>query len=201
MLLESEGGIYGDLETAAPKPAAEWIPSRLRSTVRAVVGIEYERDGDRGEGDAHAAAAGMEEAEEEEDEGVQRLRFSQGTMAASRGHPLMTRLINDMVGGLQVLALMNETAVAEMRFRGGEVGELSGSGVWTRAILETLSEATGTEVGIRNVTGMKEPRLFGDVLVLPVNGFKTGQLRSGGGREGAGDGFGRQGWGERSKYG
>lgn len=180
MLLESEGGIYSDPDTAALKPVDEWIPPTLTSKVHAVVGIEYDQ------------------AEGEVDPGVEgpRLRFCQRIIAASRGHPLISRMVNDVVEGVQALAMEKEMRIAEVRSSDEEVVEFSGSGVWTRAVLETLSEATGSEVSYRNFTEMKEPRFFGDVLVLPVGGFETGQLGEGSLREGSGDALVRHGWKE-----
>ena len=44
--------------------------------------------------------------------------------------------------------------------------------------MEAMSEGTGTEISYLNITGMTEPRLFGDVLVLPIDGFGAGQPHS-----------------------
>lgn len=170
MLLESEGGVYSDLDTAALKPVNEWIPSDLKSKVRAVVGIEYVQRG-------KDEYPGMEDP---------RLQFCQWTMAASRGHPLMSRIVTDMVEALQAFAIAesNKMTIAELQPNDDDVIQLSGPVIWTRAVLKTLSEATGTEMSYRNFTGMQEPRVFGDVMVLPVNGFGTRQLHSGDVREG-----------------
>ncbi|CAD6581389.1 MAG: hypothetical protein ASARMPRED_000598 [Alectoria sarmentosa] len=183
MLLETEGGVYSDLDTAALKPVGQWIPLTLRPSVRAVVGIiEYDRGGGGGE----EAYPGMG--------GGSRLQFCRWTMAASRGHPLMSRVVADVVAALQALAIKNETTIAKLRPSDEEVVRLSGPVIWTRAVLKTLSEATGTEMTYRNFTGMKEPRVFGDVMVLPVNGFGTGQLHSGSMRAGSRDALVRHGW-------
>lgn len=178
MLLESEGGIYSDLNTTAIMPINEWIPSNLRSKVHAVVGVEY----DQGEREAYPRMEGPQ------------LQFSQGTMAASRGHPLMSRMVTDLVEALQALAIKNGTTVAELQPSVEEVLELSGPVIWTRTVLKTLSEATGTEMSYQNFTGMKEPRVFGDVMILPVNSLEVGQLHSRSVREGSRDALVRHGW-------
>ena len=178
MLLESEGGVYSDLDTAALKPVNQWIPLQLKSKVHAVVGIEY----DQGEGEAYPGMEGPG------------LQFCQWTMAASRGHPLMARIVTDVVDALHALAMKNETTIAELQPSDEEIVQLSGPVIWTRAVMKTLSEATGTEMSYRNFTGMKEPRFFGDVMVLPVNGFGTGQLHPGSVRKGSKDASVRHGW-------
>ena len=158
MLLEAEGGISSNLHTTAMMPIKEWIPLDLKSKVHAVVGLEYEqRDG--------GAYPGME--------GPQ-LRFRQEIMAASRGHPLMSRMVADIVHALQALAVANRETVAEVQPSAEEALQFSGPSVWTRAVLKTLSEVTGTEMDYRNFTGMKAPRVFGDVMVLPVDSFEVG---------------------------
>ncbi len=43
MILESEEGIYSDLDAVAQRPIKEWIPEEFRSRTRAVVGIEYDQ--------------------------------------------------------------------------------------------------------------------------------------------------------------
>ena len=155
MLLESEGGVYSDFDTAAPKPVDEWIPPQMKSTVRAVVSIENHQ----GEAETYPGVEGP------------RLQFCHRIMAASRGHPLMSRVVTDVVEALQGLAIDKGTTIAELRRSDDEVAQISGSVIWTGAVLKTLSEATETEVSWRNFTGMKEPRVFGDVLVLPAHGL------------------------------
>lgn len=177
MLLESQGGVYSDLGTAALKPVNEWIPLNLKSKVHAVVGIEH----NQGEEDANP---GMEDP---------RMQLCQGTIAASRGHPLLSRIVTDVVEALQRFAIKNGTTIAELRPSAEEVLHFSGPVIWTRAILKTLSEATGTEMSYRNFTRMKEPRIFGDVMVLPVSGFGIEQFYSGSVKEGSKDAFVRHG--------
>ena len=98
----------------------------------------------------------------------------------------MSRIVTDMVEALQAFAIAdsNKMTIAELQPNDDDVIQLSGPVIWTRAVLKTLSEATGTEMSYRNFTGMQEPRVFGDVMVLPVNGFGTRQLHSGDVREG-----------------
>ena len=163
MLLESEGGVYSDLDTSAFTPVIEWVPPGMRSKVRAVVGIEYD---------------GEEDEAYPEREGP-RMQFCQWTMAASRGHPLMFRMVTDVADALRALAVRSNTTIAELAPSDEEVVQIRGSGSWTRAVLRTLSEATGTEMSYRNFTGMEKPRVFGDVMVLPVGKFGGGQFGSG----------------------
>ena len=166
MLLESEGGVYSALDTTALRPIEQWIPPRQKKKqkVRAIVVIESET----AEGEV---LPGTESPH---------LRFCPWTMAASRGHPLMARAVRDTVEALRLSAIKNEMTVAETRLGGDEgMGRISGQDVWTRAVLTTLSEAMGMEVSWRNLSGLRRPRVFADVMVLPVDAFETGQSTSG----------------------
>lgn len=55
--------------------------------------------------------------------------------------------------------------------------------------MKSISEATGTVIDYRNFTGMIQPRLFGDVLILPIDGFGTGQPHSNARQDDGGDAY------------
>ena len=184
MILEIEGGIYSDLDTGALKPVRDWIPQELRSKVHAIVGIEYDQLGGKPE-------FGMTEP----------LQFCQWTMAASREHPILKRVVKDVVHSLHALASRNNTTINGLEPVDDEVVEVSGPVIWTKAVMNIMSEMTGTTIDYRNMTGMKEPRLFGDVLVLPIDGFGTGQPHSNSNREGKGNAYVRHMWKGSWKHG
>ena len=161
MILESEGGIYSDLDTVVDKSVRDWIPQEMRSKVHAVVGVEY----DQLDGEPYYH---MNE----------RIQFCQWTMAASRGHPIMRNAVKKVVAALHETAGRKNTSIANFKPSDMEVLQVSGPIIWTHANMEVMSEATGTAISYLNFTGMKKPRLFGDVLVLPINGFGAGQPHS-----------------------
>lgn len=170
MILESEGGVYSDLDTVALKPIRDWIPEA--SKVHVVVGVEYDQlDGERG--------FGMSE----------RLQMCQWTMAASKGHPIMKNVVREVVNGLHTLAKKTNTTIAGLDPIGTEVLEISGPVVWTNVILQYMNETTGTHVDYRNMTGMKEPRTIADVMVLPIDGFGSGQPHSNSNQNGTGNAY------------
>ncbi|KAG8532021.1 uncharacterized protein KY384_003657 [Bacidia gigantensis] len=162
LILESEGGVYSDLDTAALKPFNEWIPSHMKEKVRAVVGIEY----DQGDDEPYV---GMNEP----------LQFCQWTMASSPGHPIMKKVVSSVVRSLQELALKNQTTIEALSPSDGEVITVTGPKVWTDAVFQSLSEAMASSMSHVNITGMREPTLFGDILILPIDGFGSGQPHSG----------------------
>ena len=177
MLLESEGGVYSDLDTVVVRSVRDWIPRGMRSKVRAIIGVEY----DQLDGEPYH---GMSE----------RIQFCQWTMAASRGHPIMQKVVKKVVAALNETAVSTATTIADFSPSDHEVLKVSGPIIWTHAVMEGLSEATGTAVSYLNITGMTEPRLFGDILVLPIDAFGGGQVHSNSTREGPGDFFVRHQW-------
>ena len=170
MILESEGGVYSDLDTDPRKSIRDWLPAALKPHIHLIVGIEYDQ------------------LEDEAGFGVtDRIQFCQWTMAASRGHPLMKRIVSGAVDALHGLALRSNTTIAQLEPSDDEVLSVTGPRIWTRAVLDTISLATGTNMTYQNVTGMTEARLFGDILILPINAFGAGQDHSNSNRDDTAD--------------
>lgn len=177
MLLESEGGVYSDLDTEARKSIEDWVPETWKSHVRAIIGIEYDQLDQE-------PYIGMTE----------RLQFCQWTIAAARGHPIMRRVVQDVVEALRTTAEFHQTSIGELDPTDHEVVEVSGPVIWTRAVLGSLSEITTSTVDYRNFTGIQTPHLIGDVLVLPIDGFGTGQPHSNARTDESGDVYVRHMW-------
>lgn len=169
MLLESEGGVYTDLDTRPRRPIKEWIPPYLRPYVKAIVGIEYDQL------DNPDPSHGFSE----------RISFCQRTIAIAPRHPMMTRIVKRVVANLQEYSKKNGTTATVLSTPDVRVEEVTGPGIWTTVVWESLSEAVGgAKLDYRNVSGLKEPTLFGDILILPIDGFGTGQRHSGSFRDG-----------------
>ena len=161
LILASQGGVYSDTDTAALKPIKEWIPVGLEGTIHAVIGIEYDQGNDK-------PYYGMSVP----------LQFCQWTIAASAGHPILNTVITMVVEALKKARTKHQISVGEHDPTDEEVMTLTGPVIWTEAVFKVLSETMKTTIDARNVTGLKEPKLFGDVLILPINAFGSGQEHS-----------------------
>ena len=161
MVLEMEGGYYSDLDTTLIKPIRDWVPSSLQDEVRAIVGIEYDQ-GDR--------KPWFDTKES--------LMFCQWTMASVPGHPIMSGAVSSVVEALKNSAKKNQTIVSQYRPSDDDVLEISGPRMFSKAVFNTIAKATGTNFNHLNITGITEPVLFGDILILPINGFGSGQEHS-----------------------
>lgn len=171
LLLNAAGGAYSDLDTAAIKPFRDWVPPELRSKVRAIVGIEYDQRDD----EPYIGMSGT------------RLQFCQWTMAASPHHPILEKIIASVVKALHALAAKHQTSIHELQPTDDEVVAVTGPTIWTQAVMESLADSTGTSMSYVNITKLKEPTLFGDILILPIDAFGIGQPHSGSTRDGPAD--------------
>ena len=162
MILESEGGVYSDLDAIAQTPIDKWIPEEFRSRTRAVVGIEYDQLDDK---DLWPSL-------------MLKVQFCQWTLAASRGHPLMTMIVNNVADSIQALARKKGTTIADLKPIDDEVTQTTGPVIWTTTVFQGLSAAAGEPITWENITRIESPRLYGDILVLPIDAFGTGQPHS-----------------------
>ncbi|KAJ5179210.1 hypothetical protein N7492_002420 [Penicillium capsulatum] len=161
LILSLEGGVYSDIDTENLKPIDQWVPEQYQTDVRAVVGVEFDR------------LDGPNWAEVHPD-----LQFCQWTIAATPGHPLFNHMIDRVISALQTSIEVHNTTFSGLKVNSAEVMELTGPAAWTDAVFQQLQEYEPDLVSLRNFTGLVEPMLVGDILILPVDGFGMGQPHS-----------------------
>ena len=155
----ADGGVYSDMDTSCMKPIDEWIPSHFdKESINAVVGVEYD--------DATYKMF------------VRPVSFCQWTLMAKPGHPVFETVVARVIYHLEYLARIQNTDLAGLKVGKKEVLEATGPGAFTDAVMENLSNTMGRKVEWSEVQGLKEPILFGDVLILPIDGFGSGQKHS-----------------------
>ena len=160
LLLAGEGGVYADSDVEMIKPLQDWVPEEYRNVTRAMVGIE------------------MDHEKKEEDDGWA-FRFTQHTLVAAKGHPIMMNMVRNVTNKMLMLAEKKHTTMAELELHDRDVVRITGPRGFKNIVFDHLSQETGTNVGWRNLTGSTEPKLFGDTLVVPINFFAGGQSHSG----------------------
>ena len=157
----ADGGIWADVDTWAQRPFNEWIRyakdpmvrheslASLESKVGVIIGIECIL-GEGGEWDS----------------------LAQYVFAAKQGHPIMLELIARIIEkGGEIANHLDE--VEELKNR--EVLGMTGPGIFTDVIGEWIKSQWDASFNYhRDWRKMKEPILFGDVLVLPVWAFGSG---------------------------
>ncbi|ORY68345.1 alpha-1,6-mannosyltransferase Och1 [Pseudomassariella vexata] len=162
LILSVAGGTYTDTDTEAYRPIDEWVPAQYRNRTRVVVGIEFDRlDGPFWADIPHD------------------LQFCQWTIAAAPGHPLFSSMANRAVEALHELVRVHNTTLPRLKASSIEVMNSTGPAAWTDAVFEQLKLADPVGLtDLKNLSGITEPTLYGDILVLPIDGFGMGQPHS-----------------------
>ncbi|KAH8193567.1 hypothetical protein TruAng_012267 [Truncatella angustata] len=86
----------------------------------------------------------------------------------------------DTINILESLAAKRMTTLNTLDLSSVEVMMSSGPASWTDVVLEQLNEMDLNVTGVADFSGMKPtgPRLYGDILILTIDGFGMGQLHS-----------------------
>jgi alpha 1,6-mannosyltransferase len=154
----ARGGVYSDMDTSCLVPIDDWIPVNMRNeTINAVVGIEYDDTTYR--------------------MFVRPISFNQWTLMAKPGHALFEAAVRRVMSNLEYIARRKRVPIRELKLDKMEVLEATGPGMITDAVMAVLKDQV-ENIRWETFHLMKKPRIFGDVLVLPVRAFAGGQKHS-----------------------
>lgn len=168
MVLHREGGVYSDIDTLALEPIDNWVPEKLRSKARLIVGIEFDkRDGPSWADIPHD------------------LQFCQWTIGAAPGHPVFLSMIDRALTTLKELTTEHKTTIGSFKPTSFETMNSTGPAAWTDVVFSHIKMADPNINELTDLSRMHEPRLFGDILVLPIDGFGMGQDHSGSTNDGS----------------
>ena len=157
----SDGGVYTDIDTNPLKPIHQWLSSDLAERASLVIGIEI----DQPEGPTWSSWHYP-------------YGFCQWTLMAKPGHMLMERIVTNVVTNLNKYAGDHNQTLGSIQLDFEEVLALTGPAAFTDTVLALLTELTDSNVTWSNITRPQGPQLFGDVLVLPIDAFASGQKHS-----------------------
>ncbi|ELR06628.1 hypothetical protein VC83_00379 [Pseudogymnoascus destructans] len=88
------------------------------------------------------------------------------------GSPHISVIIDDILEGVREKADKYEIAIADLTLDMiGDVCDLTGPRRMTRSIMKSLRLTLDETVDERNISNLYEPKLIGDVLVLPGFSF------------------------------
>lgn len=161
LVLLADGGVYSDIDTMSLKPIEDWVPATYQNEANLVIGIEY---------DSLGKGRWVDWTLD--------LQFATWAVMAKPGHLFLEIIIYWVIGRLRDLAHKQETTVSGIKTSFHDVLDTTGPALFTKAIFEGLSYTTGTNFTAQNLTGLTEPRLVGDVLILPITAFGSGQAHS-----------------------
>lgn len=150
LLLYAEGGVWFDLDVSCEGiPMDEWIPEEYKEDVSLVVGWEF----DVGYGYPFER------------------QFTTWTVMAQKGTPHLMAVVEDIVRSVADVAKANNATISQLKMdMVGDVVELTGPRRFARSVTETVGASlngTGRWNGWNEYYEILEPKLAGDVLILP----------------------------------
>lgn len=162
LILLADGGIWSDLDVTCGKEVAGWLPADMYATNSTakfglVVGLEFDMEW-RGEGTRIAS------------------QLTNWIFAAAPGSRHLQYVVDAVVKGLYDIARENDVGPEGITLDMiPDVVDVTGPKKMTIGIVESLSQMLNRTVDDRDIARGKEPRLVGDVVVLPGNAFAARQ--------------------------
>ncbi|KAJ5189234.1 hypothetical protein N7491_005561 [Penicillium cf. griseofulvum] len=147
LILYADGGIWSDLDVTCHQPIHTWIPEQYQNRTNVVVGLEF---------DGH--------------------QFASWTLMTKPKTSHIVAVIKYVIDGLKASATQHNVTTAELNMTMvGNVVDVTGPQAMTVAILQNLQKEMGIPFDKANITDIREPTLFQDVLVLPNAAFASAQ--------------------------
>lgn len=163
LIMYVEGGVYADIDVEAVKPIEEWIPSNFNEgDVDLVISVEI----DEPTWNDHKIL------------GPKSQSFCQWTLMAKPKHPVMLRLIDNVVRWIESMANRQSKGVAEIELNFDEVLSGTGPSAFTTAVLSEMAAQIGQVPTWDRFHYINESVLVGNILVLPVQTFASNQGHS-----------------------
>ena len=160
LVLVAKGGIYADIDVFCEQPISAWLPQEHSDSIDSIdliIGLEFDFDF-RGEGVEVAS------------------QFANWVIASKSGNKHLKRVIDSAVSGIYAIAKENDVDIEHLElWMFPDVVNVAGPKRMTIAVLESLSDDLKQLVDDRMISGAKEPRLIGDVLIMPNNAFAAMQ--------------------------
>ncbi|KIW49575.1 hypothetical protein PV05_11243 [Exophiala xenobiotica] len=158
LVMLAVGGVYSDIDTSNLVHPDRWIPIELgASTINAIIGIEY---------DDHTYKMF-----------IRPIGLCQWTLMSKPGHPIFETAVQRVMSNLEYIARRKRVTLGELTLDKMETLEATGPGMITDAVMQVLNDQ-GQNVTWATLHDQREPKLYGDVLILPINGFAGHQKHS-----------------------
>jgi alpha 1,6-mannosyltransferase len=151
LILLKEGGVWADIDVYPHQPVSKWIPEKYRdSGVNLVIGIENDHH-------HQPIWPGSNYS----------VQLCQYTVLAKPGHPAIQAVVSAVTKDVQ--ELLEKKPKGPVTF--AEVMGTTGPFTFTKALMDYFTRVTGEQHNGDELDALEEPRLIGDVLVLPKDSF------------------------------
>ncbi|RAH76240.1 hypothetical protein BO86DRAFT_393582 [Aspergillus japonicus CBS 114.51] len=170
LIMYVDGGIWADIDVEALRPLDRFIPERFtEDEMDLVIGVEI----DEPEFNDHAIL------------GQKSQSFCQWTFMSKPRHPVMMRLVDNILAWLHELSVQQGKPIGELELDFDDVISGTGPSAFTSAVLAEMSIRLGHEVSWNTFHSIPESKLVGGILVLTVEAFAAGQGHSDSGNHNA----------------
>lgn len=159
-IMLQDGGVYNDLDVGCEKPIKQWMPPQFENDAGVLLGVEV----DNKYGPDGRTWIGGEDLFE----------FVNWTIMARPQQPFIRFLVERVTGNLRRMAERLNSTLAEMQYSVQDVLNTTGPTAMTYAFFDYASNLTGTSVTYKNFTKIMEPKIIGEVVILPIHAFGAG---------------------------
>ncbi|EKV19226.1 Glycosyltransferase, DXD sugar-binding region [Penicillium digitatum] len=158
LIVFAEGGYWSDLDVTLEKPLSDWVPIEYKDqNIDLIVGLEFD------------FAYRGPEAEVAS-------QFCNWVFAAQPSSRNLLVVVNAVVNKLKEIAKTNNVSLSGITLEMlKDVVNVTGPKIMTIAILESLGQLLNRTVDDRDFSGIKHPKLVGDVLIMPGVSFAAAQ--------------------------
>ncbi|MCJ1457663.1 hypothetical protein MMC28_008032 [Mycoblastus sanguinarius] len=159
LILLADGGVYNDLDVACLKSINTWVPQQYENTAGILLGVEIDND----YGPDGRTPGGQD-----------LFQLVNWTIMSKPNQPFMWFLVKRVMENIRSLAASQNRSISEMTYTITDVLDVTGPAALTTAFFDYASSITGSNVTYHNLTKMTQPRLIGEVVILPINSFGAG---------------------------
>lgn len=146
-----EGGVWADIDVLPHRPISQWIPDEYQNSTNLVVGIEN---------DKHKRPIWQGSPYS--------VQIAQYTILAKPNHPAIINLVHRV---MENLGRLFESKAPGDPIRFEDVMSTTGPFAYTQVLMDYFTEVTGIQHTGDELDRLGEPKLIGDVLVLPKDYF------------------------------
>lgn len=88
-------------------------------------------------------------------------------------------MVENVLRRVEDLSVLKKTPISQLEMTSIEIMNSTGPALWSETVFHELQTIDPSLKRPLDLTGMKEPRLYGDIMVLPIDGIGTGVEHSG----------------------
>lgn len=168
LVILAEGGVYADIDVECYQSIDTWLDQELWDKAGVIVGIEADRKPVPNDVKLYS------------DHREHIWSINNWTFMARRGHPFMRLVAESVAMNLLAIAKEQHCALSEIKLSYKQVIESTGPRAFSSAFLRYASKKIGTEITSADATMLEEPKMFGDVFILPIRAMSKSEADRGG---------------------